>query len=328
LFAKFCDSKFCVGVSNGLDAIKLSLQSLGIGPGDEVILPAHTYIATCLAIINVGATPVFVDIDNKTYNIDCSKVEKAITKNTKAIIAVHMHGLLCDMNELCRIKKKYNLFLIEDSAQAHGALQNKKVAGSFSDVAAFSFYPTKNLGCYGDGGAVVTNNEDISNKIKMLRNYGAKEKYVHLVKGNNYRLDELQAAFLTKKIKNVTQENVIRNKFAELYFKNLSDLEDIILPYVPDGYTHVWHTFSIRLREEVRKQLISFLNENNVQTAIHYPVAAHQHKAFENEEFFLNRFENAEKLCKETLSLPLTAYHKEDEILFVIKKIRQFFKYD
>ena len=244
-FAKFCNRKFCVGCGNGLDALMLSLKALGIGPNDEVIVPSNTYIATALAVTYVGAKVVFVEPDINTYNINPNLIEEKISPKTKAIMPVHLYGQPCDMSLILEIAKKHNLFVVEDCAQAHGATYKGQVVGSFGDAAGFSFYPGKNLGALGDAGATVTNNEELASKIRAYGNYGSDYKYHHIYKGNNSRLDEMQAAFLSAKLPHLNRMNEERRRIAKLYLDNIKN-DSVILPKVLEDTVPVWHIFAIR----------------------------------------------------------------------------------
>ena len=244
-FAEYCHTDYCVGSGNGLDALMLALKALNVGEGDEVIVPSNTYIATALAVTYVGARPVFAEPDIKTFNIDPSKIEEAITEKTKAIMPVHLYGQPCDMDPIMEIAKKHNLFIVEDCAQAHGATYKGEIIGSFGDAAGFSFYPGKNLGALGDAGATVTSNKDVADKIRALGNYGSDYKYHHIYKGNNSRLDELQAAFLAAKLPLLDKVNEERRRVARLYSEGINNPE-IILPYVPEYANPVWHIYGIR----------------------------------------------------------------------------------
>ena len=244
-FAEYCGVKYCVGVGNGLDALMLVLKALGIGAGDEVIVPSNTYIATALAVTYTGAKPVFAEPDIKTFNIDVTKIEEKINNKTKAIMPVHLYGQPCDMDPIMDIAKKHDLFVVEDCAQAHGAKYKGKKIGTFGDAAGFSFYPGKNLGALGDAGAVVTNNEELAKKIRALGNYGSDYKYHHIYMGNNSRLDEMQAAFLSAKLPILEKMNEERRRIAKKYLEDVKN-ENVILPYVPDYAEPVWHIFGIR----------------------------------------------------------------------------------
>ena len=300
-FAYYCGVKHCIGVGNGLDALHLILLGYGIGEDDEVIVPSNTYIATWLAVSYAGATPIPVEPDIRSYNIDPSKIEEKITSKTKAIIPVHLYGQSADMDKINYIAKKYNLKVIEDSAQAHGALYKRKKTGSLGDASGFSFYPTKNLGASGDGGAVTTNDSDLAQKIRILRNYGSEKKYYNEVKGYNSRLDELQAAILRVKLRYLDKDNKKRQEVAKFYLQNISK-KDITLPYVPDYAEPVWHLFVIcyQYRDKLRK----YLTDNEIQTLIHYPVPPHKQKAYK--KFNSLSFPISEKIHNEVLSLPIS----------------------
>ena len=271
-FAKFCSSKYCVGTGNGLDALFLALKALGIKRGDEVIVPSNTYIATALAVTYVGATPIFVEPDIQTFNIDPTRIEAAITDKTKAIMPVHLYGQACDMDYIMEIAQKYRLYVVEDCAQAHGAKYKGKKIGSFGNAAGFSFYPGKNLGALGDAGAVVTNEEWLATKVRALGNYGSDYKYHHIYQGNNSRLDELQAAFLNVKLPYLDKVNTERRRIAQKYLDGIKNAQ-IILPYVPNYAEPVWHIFAIRCKR--RTELESFLNDAGIGTNKHYPIPIH-----------------------------------------------------
>lgn len=323
-FAAYCKSKYCIGTSNGLDALQLILEgykALGkISIGDEVIVPANTYIASVLAISNTGLIPILVDPNISTYNIDTSKMEKAITSKTKAILGVHLYGQLFDVNEIERICKFNNLLLIEDAAQAHGAefLDGRK-AGNLSDAAAFSFYPTKNLGALGDAGAVTTGNEDLKDVILKLRNYGKISANNNDLKGSNSRLDELQAAFLRIKLKSLDEENNKRRDIAKYYLSNIHS-KDVVLPICNDLKQHVFHLFAIRSRR--RNELKEYLFKNGIETLIHYPIPIHKQKAYK--EWNDLSFSITEQIHKEVLSLPLNNALTKNEVLTIVEIINQF----
>jgi len=301
-FAQFCGAEHCVGVGNGLDALQLILRAYDVGPNDEVIVPANTYIACWLAVSYTGATPIAVEPCEKTYNLNPELIEAAITKNTKVIMAVHLYGQPADMDSINYIAKKYSLKVIEDVAQAHGALYNKRKTGNLGDAAAFSFFPGKNLGAYGDGGAVVTNDSVLADKIKLLRNYGSKIKYQHLCKGFNSRLDELQAAFLRVKLKKLTEWNQRRVVAADYYLQALQKV-DIILPFVPAWADPAWHLFVIRTkqREKIQKKLA----DAGIGTLIHYPTPPYSQEAYSELEHTQSQFKLTTQLHHEVLSLPI-----------------------
>lgn len=321
-FAEFCDTKYCIGTGNGLDSICLILRALEVGEGDEVIVPSNTFIATVLAVSYVGATPVFVEPDINTYNIDVKQIEKSITEKTKAIIAVHLQGRPADMDKINEIAKRYDLYVIEDAAQAHGALYKGKRVGSLGDVAAFSFYPGKNLGAMGDGGCVVTNDEEIAKKVRAIGNYGADYKYHHIYKGVNSRLDELQAAFLKVKLKYLDKWNEERQRIAERY---LDGIENglIKLPLPSDSeFEHIYHVFVIRCKK--REQLEEYLRKNGISTVKHYPIPIHMQKAYEDMGMKKGDLPVAEEISETVLSLPIYYGMKEEEVQYVIRKINEF----
>jgi len=299
-FAEYCGTQYCIGVGNGLDALKLSLQALGIGQGDEVIVPSNTYIATWLAVTQVGATVVPVEPRLDTYNIDPSLIEAAITGKTKAIIPVHLYGQAAEMHRIMPIAEKYGLWVIEDNAQAQGAECLGKKTGSWGHLNATSFYPGKNLGALGDGGAITTNDHDLARKVRMLRNYGSEKKYYNDLPGTNSRLDELQAAFLRVKLKPLNADNAARNEIAIRYYEILKNRTDWGLPLVAEQCTHVYHLFVIRCKN--RDEVIGELSSKGIQTMIHYPMPPHKQEVYKNLGFNLPV---SEKIHREILSLPI-----------------------
>ena len=320
-FASYCDRKYCVGVGNGLDALFLALKALGVHAGDEVIVPSNTYIATALAVEYTGATPIFVEPNINTYNIEYNYIEKAITSNTKAIIPVHLYGQSCDMDPIMNIAEKYNLFVVEDCAQAHGAQYKGKIVGSFGNAAGFSFYPGKNLGALGDAGAVVTDDLELSKKIRALGNYGSDYKYHHIYMGNNSRLDELQAAFLLEKLPLLDKVNDDRRRIASKYINGIKNPE-IILPYVPKYTIPVWHIFAIRCKR--RNELEEFLNAAEISTNRHYPIPMHLQACFRNMGFKEGAYPVAEDISSTELSIPMFYGMTDDEIQYVIDRINEF----
>ncbi len=325
-FADYCGTNYCVGCGNGLDALVLALKALGIGDGDEVLVPSNTYIATALAVTYVGAKLVFVEPDIRTFNIDPANIEKVITKRTKAIMPVHLYGQPCDMDKIMDIAHKYNLYIVEDCAQAHGATYaskdgTKKRIGSFGDASGFSFYPGKNLGALGDAGAVVTSNSELADKIRAYGNYGSDYKYHHIYKGNNSRLDEMQAAFLHEKLKKLDEVNENRRMIASRYLHEIKN-DAVILPYVPEYAEPVWHIFGIRCSR--RDELETFLNDAGIGTNKHYPIPIHLQKAYEDLGFSEGDYPIAEEISKTELSLPMYYGMKDTEIQFVIDKINEF----
>ena len=318
-FADYCNSKYCIGCGNGLEAIELILKGFDIGENDEVIVCAHTFIASALAISKAGATPVLVDATSDYYLIDTDKIEEKITDKTKAIIAVQLYGQACDMDKINAIAKKYDLKVIEDAAQAHGSLYNNAKVGSLADAAAFSFYPGKNLGALGDAGCVVTNDEYLAKKVREYANYGSIEKYHHNVKGTNSRLDEMQAAFLQVKLQYLDETNQFRRQVAEQYLQKIHNKE-IILPQVASTNEHVWHIFAVRTQE--RELLQNYLAENGINTVIHYPIPIHRQLAYQemSQEFY----PNAEEIANTVLSLPMYYGMNQEDIEYVINTINQY----
>ena len=320
-FADYCDCSYCVGVGNGLDALFLALKALGVGEGDEVIVPSNTYIATALAVTYVGATPVFAEPDIRTFNIDPSKIEEKITDKTKAIMPVHLYGQPCDMDPILTIAKKHNLYIIEDCAQAHGATYKGKVIGSFGDAAGFSFYPGKNLGALGDAGATVTNDEELAKKVRALGNYGSDYKYHHIFKGNNSRLDELQAAFLAAKLPHLNRMNEERRRIAQKYIDGIKN-EEVILPYVPEYANPVWHIFGIRCKR--RDELEKFLNDAGIGTNKHYPIPMHLQECYKDLGFKEGDFPIAEEISSTQLSIPMYYGMTDEEVHYVIDRVNEF----
>lgn len=320
-FAKYCESKYCVGVGNGLDALFLSLKALGIHAGDEVIVPSNTYIATALAVTYCGATPVFVEPDIRTFNINPELIEAEITEKTKAIMPVHLYGQSCDMDPIMEIARKHNLFVVEDCAQAHGATYKGKRIGSFGDAAGFSFYPGKNLGALGDAGAIVTNNEELAKKVRALGNYGSDYKYHHIYQGNNSRLDEMQAAFLAAKLPSLEKVNENRRATADKYLKGFKNPE-VVLPFVPDYATPVWHIFGIRC--ERRAELEKFLNDAGIGTNKHYPIPMHLQECYKDLGFRKGDFPIAEEISETELSIPMYYGMTDEEVQYVIDRINEF----
>jgi len=321
-FAAYCGVRHCVGVGNGLDALHLIVRALDIGPGDEVLVPANTYIATWLAVSYAGATPVPVEPNERTYNIDSSRIEAAITKHTRAIIAVHLYGQAADMGPINEIASQYGLKVIEDAAQAHGARYQGQRVGALGDVAGFSFYPGKNLGAWGDAGAVVTNDDTLARRVRVLSNYGSQVKYYNERKGFNSRLDELQAAVLRIKLARLDEWNERRQKIAEEYLHLLEESCDLTLPYVPDWADPVWHLFVVR--HPRRGLLQEYLNQNGVGTLIHYPLPPHLQAAYAEVGYEHGQFPISEKLADEVLSLPISSHLSELEIHHVAQQLSTF----
>lgn len=318
-FAKYSGVKHCIGVGNGLEALHLLLQAYGIGPGDEVIVPSNTFIATWLAVSQCGATPVAVEPDMNTHNIDATLIEKAITRKTKAIMPVHLYGQPADMDEIKKIAEQYNLIVIEDAAQSQGALYKGKKAGSLGHAAATSFYPGKNLGALGDGGAVLTNDDEIADKVKQLRNYGSKIKYHHTYAGSNSRLDEIQAAFLRAKLSVLDDWNIKRRAVANTYSKLLEN-SNLILPFVPDFTDPVWHLYVIRSPK--RDELKSYLQSNGIETVIHYPIPPHKQLCYASYNSL--SLPIAEQIANEVLSLPISSVMTTTDIEYVVNCLLNF----
>lgn len=323
-FADYCQTKHCVGVANGLDALHLILRGCGIGEGDEVIVPANTYIATWLAVSYAGATPVPVEPETTTYNINPREIEAAITQKTKAIMPVHLYGMPAEMDEINKIARKYNLKVIEDAAQAHGARYKNRRAGNLGDAAGFSFYPGKNLGAFGDAGAIVTNDEELADEIKVLRNYGSRVKYYNEVKGFNSRLDPLQAAFLRVKLKRLDEWNARRGAVAARYLKALTGDSEILTPAAPKEIESAWHLFVIRHRQ--RNELQKFLNDSDIGTLIHYPVPPHLSEAYADQIFRGESYPAAEELAETILSLPISPHLTREQQEKVINSLLEFKK--
>lgn len=320
-FAKYCGRQFGVGVNSGTDALFLGLLSLGVGNGDEVILPTFTYIATALAVSYTGAKVVLVDIDEKTYNIDIEKIEKAITQKTKAIIPVHLYGQPADMDEIMAIAQKHKLKVVEDTAQAHGAFYKDKRVGSFGDIGCFSFYPTKNLGAFGDGGMVVTDNQKIYKKLIMLRDYGREDKYKHIIKGYNSRLDTVQAVVLNAKLKHLDRWNKLRQDNAAIYSRLLSNSKGIIIPKEKKDRSHVYHIYGIRIKN--RDRVFEQLRTNGIGVIIHYPFPLHLQEAYSELGYKKGDFPVAENVADEIISLPMHPFLKQEEIEYVVKQVSQ-----
>jgi dTDP-4-amino-4,6-dideoxygalactose transaminase len=319
-FAAYCEVKHCVGVGNGLDALHLILRAMEIGPGDEVVVPTNTFIATWLAVSYAGATPVPVEPDVRTYNIDPQCIEAAITPRTRAIMPVHLYGQPADMDSINAIGQRYGLPVIEDAAQAHGARYKGRRAGSLGTAAGFSYYPGKNLGAVGDGGAVVTNDSVLADKVRLLRNYGSPAKYQHTAKGFNSRLDELQAALLRVKLSKLDEWNICRAHVAREYRKALVDIPGIIMPFVPDWADPVWHLFVVRAKE--RQALIERLDTEGIGWLIHYPTPPHLQEAYTDLRFREGDFPVAESLAKEILSIPIGPHLSPAQCKTVVKTLQ------
>jgi dTDP-4-amino-4,6-dideoxygalactose transaminase len=323
-FAAYCEAKHCVGVGNGLEALHLILRALGIGPGDEVVVPSNTYIATWLAVSYSGATPVPVEPDEKTYNVDPDQIEEAITRKTKAILPVHLYGQPADMDPINLLAKRFGLKVVEDAAQAHGAMYKGKKVGGLSNAAGFSFYPGKNLGAFGDGGAVITNDDDLADRIRVLRNYGSRFKYHNEVQGFNSRLSELQAALLRVKLSHLDAWNARRSNVAEHYLTYMVHLPQLVVPYVPEWAKPVWHLFV--LRHSQRDELQRRLGELGIGTLIHYPIPPHRSKAYAGTGMDSRNLPLAETLADSVISLPMGPHVTDEQTTRIIEAVKESLK--
>lgn len=319
-FAKYLGAKYCVGLASGLDALWIAFRILGIGKGDEVIVQGNTYIASVMGITINGATPVFVEPD-EYFNIDASKIEEKITEKTKAVLVVHLYGQASNMRPIIELCKKYNLRLVEDCAQSHGAKFEGKATGTFGDIGCFSFYPSKNLGAFGDAGAIVTNDLKIAEDVKVFRNYGSEKRYYNRVVGTNSRLDEIQAGLLRVRLSHITELELEKKKICERYLSEISN-DKIVLPRVRNGATHIWHQFVIK--SESRDELIKYLDKNNIGTIIHYPIPPHMSEAYKYLEVKEGSLPITENYAKTVLSIPLYNGMTEEEQTYVIDKINSF----
>ena len=320
-YAAYLGVEHCVGVGNGLDALHLALLALGVGEGDEVIVPSNTYIATWLAVNYAGAKPVPVEPDERTYNIDPRRIEAAVTRKTKAIIPVHLYGQPADMDSICEVARKYKLGILEDAAQAHGARYKGKLVGGLGNIAGWSFYPGKNLGALGDAGAVTTNDRDLADRVRVLRNYGSRVKYFNEVKGVNSRLDEVQAAVLRVKLRYLDSWNERRRVIAETYRETLAD-SGLGLPFVPDWADPVHHLFVVR--HSKREALRQHFEKNGIGTLVHYPVPPHLQKAYAELGMREGDLPISERIHKEVLSLPIGPHLSERQVAAVIRAVREF----
>ena len=318
-FALYCNTKYALGVANGLDALNLIIKAYGFGSGDEIIVPANTFIATILAISQNGCNPVLVEPDINTYNINPDLIEAVITPKTKAIMVVHLYGQAVQMQKIWDLAKKYNLKIIEDAAQAHGAYYQNRRTGNLGDAAAFSFYPGKNLGAMGDAGGITTNDKDLYEKVKAIANYGSDYKYHHIYKGVNSRLDEIQAAVLDVKLKYLDQDNAKRREIAQYYRENITNPK-INLPQTYDEKAHVWHVFVVRCTN--RESLQKHLESNGIQTNIHYPTAPHKQGAYQ--ELTNLNLPITEKIHREVMSLPISPVMTDDEVKKVVEIVNEW----
>ena len=321
-FAAYCETEHCIGVGNGGDALKLILRAYGIGSGDEVIVPAHTFIATWLAVSDAGARPIPVEVDEHTYNINPTLIESAVTPRTRAIIPVHLYGQPADMDPLNEIASEYGLKIIEDAAQAHGADYKGRRVGSLGNAAGFSFYPGKNLGAFGDGGAVVTNDADLAHRVRMLRDYGSQTKYHHEFQGFNSRLDELQAALLRVKLTKLDRWNARRKGLASHYLEVLRDIPGLALPFVPEWAEPVWHLFVVTHPQ--RDALQKHLSHAGIGTLLHYPIPPHLSGAYAKEEWIANSLPLTEAIANEVLSLPMGPHLSNSDVGLVDTALRSW----
>ena len=310
-------------MSNGLDALRLSLEALDIGAGDDVIVPSNTYIATVLAVTAVGANPIFVEPDEETFNIDASKIEDAITANTKCIMPVHLYGQPCIMDEIIRIANAKNLYVVEDNAQSQGATFKAKKTGSFGHINAVSFYPGKNLGALGEAGAITTDDEVLSEKVKALRNYGSKKKYVNEYIGHNNRMDEIQGAFLSVMMRYLDKWNSERRTIAKMYSYQLNNISELILPRIDARAESVWHQYVVRT--DKRNELQEYLKQKGIGTLIHYPIPPHRQKCYAHLGYKKGDFPIAEKMADTALSLPIYPGLQQNQINYITKSIESFF---
>lgn len=324
-FAKYCGAKYGIGVGNGLEAIQLALVAYDVGNGDEVLTVSNSAVATALAISHTGAKPVFVDIDKSTYNIDHSKIEEKITRKTRAIVPVHLFGNPANMDPILEIARRHDLTVVEDACQAHGAHYKGKRVGSLGDVGCFSFYPTKNLGAYGDGGMILTNDKDIYEKIRMIRNYGQKTRYTHLFKGYNSRLDELQAAILRVKLRHLEEWNDARRRNAKIY-NDLLPKSDVICPTEMEYAKHVYHLYVIRGAK--RNELQNFLSSKGITTLIHYPIPIHLQEAYKELGMTIGTLPVTEEIANKILSIPIYPELTRNQIEYVANVISEFFGRD
>ena len=318
-FADFCGTRYALGVANGLSALSLIIKGYGFGAGDEIIVPANTYIASILAISQNQCTPVLVEPSIDTYNIDVDLIEQHITKNTKAIMVVHLYGQVVEMSKVWELAKKYNLKIIEDSAQAHGATYQGKVVGNLGDASGFSFYPGKNLGAFGDAGAITTNDTVLYNTVKALANYGSHEKYHNLHKGENSRMDEMQAAIVDVKLSALSEENAARRRIATYYSTHIHN-PDVILPSVASEEGHVWHLYVVRVRNRAHFQ--QYLLDNSIQTVIHYPIPPHKQAAYK--EWGHLSFPITEKIHNEVISLPLSPVLSREDMQYIVDTVNKY----
>ncbi|MHB9035547.1 MAG: DegT/DnrJ/EryC1/StrS family aminotransferase [Armatimonadota bacterium] len=320
-YAEYVGAKHCIGVGNGLDALELTLRALGIQPGEEVIVPSNTYIATWLAVSNIGAVPVPVEPDERTYNLDPARIESAITERTRAILPVHLYGQPADMDPIVAAAKKHGLSILEDAAQAQGAKYKGRMIGAIGDATAWSFYPTKNLGAFGDSGAITTDSDELADKLRLLRNYGSRIKYKNEVRGANSRMEELHAAMLRVKLKYLDSWNSRRNELSKIYLSNLAD-SGVALPYVPEWADTVWHVFVVRSKK--RDELQKHMQEMGVGTLLHYPIPPHLQGAYRDLGMTAGALPISEAIHREILSLPMGPHLTQEQCRKVVSAILSF----
>lgn len=325
-FARYCSADYSVGLANGTDALILSLRALDVGPGDQVITVANTFVATVEAIVHAGATPVLVDAEPRSFNIDVQGIEQALTPRTKAIIPVHLYGEPAEMNPIMELAAAKGLSVVEDAAQAHGATYQGRPVGSLGHIACFSFYPSKNLGAFGDAGAIVTNNEDLAGRIRELRDHGSSRKYDHRRVGYTSRLHSLQAAVLSTKLPHLTGANEMRQRAARLYQELLAGEPGVILPTVAEGSTHVFHLYVIRVDSTIRDKLQSYLSSIGIETGIHYPKPVHLTESFEYLAYPPETFPVTEHYSEQILSLPMYPGLGPEQVEYVAEEIKNFLR--
>lgn len=321
-FARFCEAEYAVGVDSGTSALELALRACGVGEGDEVITVSHTFIATAAAISYTGARPVLIDIDPDTYNMDVTQIEAAVSQRTKAIVPVHLYGQSADLDPILAIARKYNLIVIEDACQAHGARYRGKSLGALGDVGCFSFYPGKNLGAYGDAGTIVTNSREVGDRVRLLRNYGQPQKYQHVIMGYNRRLDSLQAAVLRTKLRHLDEWNTSRRRAAKLYDEMLKDVNGVRTPYCAEESEHVYHLYVIQ--HPKRDELLKYLKDQGVQAGLHYPTPVHLQPCYEHLGKPAGSLPVTEAIASSVISLPMFAEITESQIEYVCDCIKGF----
>lgn len=329
--AKYNNVEYVVSCANGTDALQIAMMALGLNPGDEVILPVHTYVATAEVIALLRLKPVFIDVDERTFNVDVTQLEDKVTSNTKAIVPVHLYGQCADMEPILKIAEKHNLYIVEDAAQALGAEYTfsdgkKKKAGTMGAIGCTSFFPSKNLGCFGDGGAIFTGDADLAERIKMIANHGQKIKYHHDIIGINSRLDTLQAAILSVKLKYLDEYAQKRNEVATYYDQNLKDLENLVTPFRSPNSTHVFHQYTLKVDEKDRNAFKTYLESQGVPTMIYYPVPLHLQKAYQNSSNPIGSFPVTEKLSKTVISLPIHTEMSSQQLEYICQTIKKYFK--